>query len=116
MQQQSSENSESDFVTEETPIHELPEVKYLKSLGASESHAMLRFPRELIFSVPLAKYPLQPWTRAQKLLKNAKSPEQVVMSRNQLNQWFNYDLTPDSFEAYAKRQLEIRDHLRLETK
>ena len=112
MQQPNSENSESVFVTEEIPIQELPQVKYLKSLGASEYHATLKFPQDLIFSVPLEKYPLQPWTRAQKLLKNAKSPEQVAMSRSQLNQWFNYDLTPESFEAYAKRQLEIRDYLK----
>jgi hypothetical protein len=111
MQQPSSENSDNVFVTEEVPVEELSQVKYLKSLAPSEFHAVLKFPRDLIFAIPLEKYPLQPWTRAQKLLKTAKSPDQVVLSRNHLNQWFNYDLTPESYEAYAKRQLEIRDHL-----
>jgi hypothetical protein len=111
MQRPSLESSEPNFVIEDVPIQELPEIKYLKSLEASEYRAALKFPVELIYEVPLAKYPLQPWSRSQKLLKNAKNQEQVVMSRNQLSQWFNYDLTPEAFEAYAKRQLEIRDHL-----
>jgi hypothetical protein len=112
MQQTSSESSDSNFVTEDVPIQDLPEVKYLKSLGPSEFHETLKFPRELLFSVPLAKYPLQPWTRAEKLLKTAKNPEQVEMSRNHLRQWFNYEMTPAQFEVYAKRQLEIRDYLK----
>lgn len=112
MQQMSSESSDSNFVTEEVPIQDLPEVKYLKSLAPSEFHAAFKVPRELVFAVPLANYPLQPWSRAEKCLKMAKNQEQVETSRNHLSQWFNYEMTPAQFEAYAKRQLEIRDYLK----
>lgn len=112
MQQPSSTSYEPNFVTEEVPIQSLPEIQYLKSLEPSAFRELVKIPESLVFDIPLSKYPLQPWARSQKLLKNAKNQEQFEMSKNHLNQWFNYDLTPEQFEVYAKRQLEVKNLLK----
>jgi len=49
-----------------------------------------------IFDVPLSAYNMQPW-----LNRNAN-----------LQQWFNYGLTPETWTLYANRQLYLYERLK----
>ena len=59
-----------------------------------------------IFQVPLAAYPMQPWQRAVQQLKRG-TPQDVTTAMQNLQQWFNYDMTPGSWEQYAQQQNEM---------
>ena len=65
----------------------------------------------VLFDVEPNKYPLQPWLRAAQFLKQAKTQEQAELASRQLRQWFNYNLTPESFVEYAVQQRGVRKML-----
>lgn len=64
-----------------------------------------------IFHVPLSAYPMQPWSRAVQQLRRG-TPQDVAMAMTNLRQWFNYDMTPAAWEAYAKAQVEAVEALK----
>lgn len=72
-------------------------------------------PPRTVFDVPLAAYPMQPWARAAQQLKHAPAPDAAAAAATRLRQWFNYNLTPHSWAAYAATQLDVRDALKQQT-
>jgi hypothetical protein len=75
-------------------------------------HIDLPLDREpVVFDVEPHKYPMQPWLRAAQFLRQAKTPEQVEQAKRHLSQWFNYNLTPETFVAYAEEQKGVRKTL-----
>jgi len=62
----------------------------------------------VVFDVDPNRYPMQPWVRAMMTLKMAKTPEQATQAKKQLTQWFNFNLTPETFVEYAAQQRAVR--------
>ena len=56
-----------------------------------------------VFDVPLAAYPMQPWSRAVQQLRKG-TQQDTAMAMANLKQWFNYNFTPATFEMYAAYQ------------
>ena len=67
--------------------------------------AKLQTTEPSIFHVPLAAYPMQPWARAVQQLKRG-NPQDMITAMTNLQQWFNYEMTPAAWEAYAAAQRE----------
>lgn len=68
-----------------------------------------------VFDVPLAAYPMQPWTRAVQQLKRG-TPQDTSMAMANLKQWFNYNFTPASFEQYSAYQRKGKQFAEAEMK
>ena len=103
------------FITEEENSKNVQKkIQEIANLPLEEFMMQIALPppkEPVLFDVDPQKYPMQPWLKAMMNLKYAKTPEQVQFAKQNLRQWFNHDLNPETFVAYAKQQQQVRSQL-----